>query len=432
MVVNGTSGQPQRRVRLALVVTRLIVGGAQRVVWSLFEHLPRDQYEVVIVAGPEGLPRDAKDLIPPGADGEAETRHRLHMVRWLRRAISPGHDLLAVWELAQLLRRLRIELVHTRTAKAGVIGGLAARLAHVRAVVHTPAGHIYDPQARIQGVSSHPWLRSGLLLVERWMGRWTTVLTALSQAEARETVELGLASPEQIVCVPNGVEVEVFARKPPAERLRRLRRELELPARAKVVISVGRLSPVKGHRVLVEAVAMLARSPKSYDRPTGWAGEEAVRGVHLLLVGEGPERAALEALVRRLGVSEKVHFAGRREPKEVAALLHLADVFVLPSYYEGFGVVLLEAQAAGLPVVATDVGGVGEVLDGGRTGLLVPPGEPEALGQAVSLVLRDGALAGRLAREGRERVTREFPVERMVERYQAVYRRALELVRERR
>jgi len=149
-----------------------------------------------------------------------------------------------------------------------------------------------------------------------------------------------------------------------------------------------------------------------------------------MLVGEGPERSALEELARRLGISKRVRFAGRREQEDVVGLLHLADVFVLPSYYEGFGVALLEAQAAGLPVVAAEVGGVREVLDGGRTGLLVPPADPEALAEAVGRVLNDRSLADRLARAGRERVAREFPVERMVERYEALYRRALELARE--
>jgi len=391
-----------RPVRVALVITRLVPGGAQRVVWSLLEGLGTTRYRVILVCGPEGL------HLPGGHAASSVV-----VARHLRRDVSPVDDVLALAELTNIFRSFGTELVHTHTSKAGVLGRLAARLARVRAVVHTPHGHIYAPEANIQSVPRHRLLRAGLLWSERWAGRWTTLLTTLTEAEARETVALGLASAGRVLTVPNGVEVEEFSHRPPAETLRRLRRELGIPARAQVVISVGRLSPVKGHRVLVEALAL----------PAGQAP-------HLLLVGEGPERPALGALARRLGVCDRVHFAGRRERGEVAALLHLAQVFVLPSYYEGFGLALLEAQAAGLAVVATDVGGVREVLAGGRTGLLVPLGDPEALAEAVGRVLTDRALAGRLAREGRQRVVQEFPVERMVERYRAVYRRALELTQE--
>ncbi len=359
------------------------------------------EYQVVLVSGPEGLDLPETEQLPG----------QVVVARHLRRDLSPVHDALAVVELAGAFRRFGVDLVHTHTSKAGVLGRLAARLAGVRAVVHTPHGHIYAPEAHIQSVPRCATLRAGFLWSERLAGRWTTLLTTLTAAEARETVALGLGPADRVVPVPNGIEAEDFAREPAIERLRELRRELQLPARAKVVISVGRLTPEKGHRVLVEAAAAMMSPP---------TGKRPARALHLLLVGEGPERSALGALVRRLGVSEKVHFAGRREPKEVAALLHLADVFVLPSYYEGFGVALLEAQAAGVPIVATDVGGVREVLAGGRTGLLVPPGDAAALAEAMGKVLTDRDLAGRLAREGREWVVREFPVGRTVERYQAV------------
>lgn len=410
---SGSGAEPGRGgpVRVALVITRLVPGGAQQVVCSLFERLsrgPGGRFEPILVSGPEGFE-------PPGGGGEAGP---VLVVRHLRREVRPVEDVLAVVALARLFRRYGVDLVHTHTSKAGVVGRLAARLAGVRAVVHTPHGHIYAPEARIQSVPRRRLLRAGFLWAERLAGRCGTLLVTLTEAEARETVALGLAPADRVVCVPNGVEAEEFARRPSAARVRALRRELGLPARARVIISVGRLSRVKGHRVLLEALAELV--------PAG--GESSGRGdLHLLLVGEGPERGALAKQARSLGLAERVHFAGRRDREEVAALLHIAAVFVLPSYYEGFGIAVLEAQAAGVPVVASDVGGVREVLAGGRTGLLVPAGDPRALARAVGRVLEDRALARRLARAARKRVTEEFTVERMVERYREVYRKALRL-----
>ena len=411
-------------VRVALVITRLVPGGAQQVACSLFERLSRgasergERFEPILITGPEGFesPGDAR-------------RGPVLVVRHLRREVRLLEDVLAVVELARLFRRYGVDLVHTHTSKAGVVGRLAARLAGVGAVVHTPHGHIYAPGARIQSVPHRQLLRTGFLWAERLAGRCGALLVTLTEAEARETVALGLAPADRVFCVPNGVEAEVFAQRPAVRRVRALRRELGLPARARVIISVGRLSRVKGHRVLVEALAELVCGE---DGPLGRAGlEPAARGdLHLLLVGEGPERGALAKQARSLGVAQRVHFAGRRGREEVAALLHTAAVFVLPSYYEGFGIAVLEAQAAGLPVVASDVGGVREVLAGGRTGLLVPPGDARALAQAVGRVLGDRALARRLARRGQKRVAEEFAVERMVERYRAVYRRALGLAGE--
>ncbi|MCK4300814.1 MAG: GNAT family N-acetyltransferase, partial [Planctomycetes bacterium] len=194
------SAQP---IRLALVITRMVLGGAPQVVWSLFERLPPTEYQVVLVSGPEGLHLPETEQLPG----------QVVVARHLRRDLSPVHDALAVVELAGAFRRFGVNLVHTHTSKAGVLGRLAARLAGVRAVVHTPHGHIYAPEAHIQSVPRCATLRAGFLWSERLAGRWTTLLTTLTAAEARETVALGLAPADRVVPVPNGIEAEDFARE---------------------------------------------------------------------------------------------------------------------------------------------------------------------------------------------------------------------------
>jgi glycosyltransferase involved in cell wall biosynthesis len=164
---------------------------------------------------------------------------------------------------------------------------------------------------------------------------------------------------------------------------------------------VGRLARAKGLPILFDALVLLART-----RPD----------IHLTLAGDGPDRAALEALAKQLGLSSRVTFLGYRSQAGVRELLAETDVFVLASLAEGVPVVLMEAMAAGVPVVATRVAGIPELIDDGVSGLLVPPGDAQALAGAIERLLNDSALRESFARRGREKVERDFNVDREAER----------------
>jgi glycosyltransferase involved in cell wall biosynthesis len=204
--------------------------------------------------------------------------------------------------------------------------------------------------------------------------------------------------------IPNGVDVDRF---PVAVDRPAVIAALGLPAGARLLIVVAKLYRQKGHAVLLRALT-------ASDLPAD---------LHVILLGEGPERAALTAEVARIGMSDRVHFLGDRP--DVPALLASSDLFVLPSLWEGLPMALLEAMASMLPVVATDVAGSRQVVVDGESGLLVPPGDAGALASAIRLLLADPVLAGTMGTAARERVVSSFSGAAQAARHAELYARCL-------
>ncbi len=227
---------------------------------------------------------------------------------------------------------------------------------------------------------------------------------AVSEQTARVMLEEEHARLDKIVVIHNGMN-RARAIAPPAGQLACLRAELGLAGHA-VLACVARLHPEKGHTHLFSALAKLR--------------SRVARPVTLLVCGEGPSREAYEAEVSRLDLADAVRFLGYRH--DVPAILCLADVVVLPSVAEAFGIVLVEAMALARPIVATTAGGIPEVVEEGRQGLLVPPGDADALASAIGRILQDRAFGEALGAAGPARAA-GFTFEQMVARYEAAYER---------
>ncbi len=379
----------KRRVRIVHVITRLIVGGAQENTLLTVKYLDRRRFEVTLAAGP---------TVGPEGSLEAEIPPDVHFVLIppLVRAPSPINDLRALSALYLLMRRGRYHIAHTHTTKAGILGRIAARLAGLPAVVHTHHGHAFhgylSPVGSRMLVAAERWL--ALWTDRRWLALWTDRIVCLTEAERLDYLRYGVGRPEQHLVIHSGVQVERFARQVDPEICRR---SLGLRPGIPVVGCVARLVPVKGVDYLVQAF-MKVRS--------------AVPDAHLVIVGDGPERSALETSVRRLGLDGAVTFTGLRP--EVADLMHAFDVVAVPSLNEGMGKVAVEAMAAGRPVVASDVVGLREVVQDGRTGFLVRSGDSQHLATALVRVLQDAGLRARMGEAGRVRAT-AYDTSRMVE-----------------
>ncbi|MCL6499853.1 MAG: glycosyltransferase [Firmicutes bacterium] len=372
--------------RVLHVITRLVVGGAQENTLLTAQGLRARGYEVELAAGPETGPEG----VLPVPDGIV-----FYAVPTLVREVRPLADLRALWDLYRLMRR-GYDVVHTHTSKAGVLGRIAARLAGVPVVVHTPHGHVYH------GYGGR--VRSRLFVwVERLLARWTDVLVALTESERREHLAEKVGRAEQWCVIPSGVEIERYRKPTPLRRS-----DLGLPEASFVVGCVARLVPVKGIEDAVTATAQLV---------------DLTPPVHLVLVGDGPQRGALQKLAGQLGVRERVHFLGLR--RDVPDLLPVFDILVLPSRNEGMGRVLVEAQAAGVPVVATRVGGVPDLVSEGQTGRLVPPGDPAALAAAIRSLAEDRAALTQMRDAARAHVAECLSAEAMVASLEAVYGRRL-------
>ena len=290
----------------------------------------------------------------------------------LRRPISPGRDLLALLRLLRLLRGF--DVVHTHCAKAGALGRIAARCCGVRRVVHTFHGF---PFHEFQRWSRH----RGYVAVERWLGRITDVALCVGNGVAAEAVRRRLLAPERIRTTRVAVDLDAPTASP--SNRSRARRQLGLGADALVVGAVGRVTYQKAPEDFVAALGRL-------DRPD-------VVGVW---VGDGDLAPRMRELSERRGVD--VRWVGERT--DVAELLPAFDVFVLPSRYEGLPLAAVEAVVCGVPVVASAVNSVGDLVAHGRTGMLVPPRCPAALAAAIGHLLDDPRRAGRMAELARAQV----------------------------
>jgi glycosyltransferase involved in cell wall biosynthesis len=286
--------------------------------------------------------------------------------------------------LAALVRRHQIALVHCNAiGRVALYAGLVGRWRRVPVLWHVRVAE-----------------RESLL---------DRLLVSLMRAVIVNSKAVGgrfpWARPHKVRCIYNGVDLARFQpRHPPGG----LCASLGLPVGVPVVASVGRFVPYKGYTHLLKAARLV---------------QEAMANVHWLLVGDGELREELEGECRSLGLEAQVHFVGWRE--DIPDLLAVSDLFVLPSLGEHFGRVLIEAMAMGRAVVATDAGGVPEIVIHGETGLLVPPGEPKALAEAVLALLEDPARAARLGGAGRRRAESEFSLSRHVEAVEALYREVL-------
>jgi len=368
-------------IRVCHVLYRLATGGLENGLVNLINRMDPERFEHAVVC-----------VDRSGPFSERITRPGVSVVELRKR---PGLEPDFYRRAWRTFRALRPDLVHTRNT-AGLDAIAPARLAGVGTVLHGEHGRTVDDP---HGTNPrHNLLRR---LHSPLVARFTTVSADLADWLV-DTVGI---PPRKVQVLMNGVDVERFA-PGTSNRGALLPR---IPERAVVVGTVGRLDPVKGHAVLVDAVAELA-----------------VAGgvpVHLVIVGEGPERAALRQRVHAAGLGETAHLVGERE--DIPAILRAFDIFCLPSLAEGISNTLLEAMATGLPVVATAVGGNCELVADGETGRLATVGNPVSLAAALHPLASDAGLRRRWGAAGRRRACEQFSLEAMVRRYEACYTEAM-------
>ncbi len=393
-------GGAKRPLNVAVVITRLIRGGAQRIALESALGLPRERYRTTLLTGSE---RGAE------ADLFEEARARgaaIVEVPWLGRAAAPLRDWRALGWLSAHFRRERFDIVHSHTSKAGLLASMAARRAGVPVVIYSPHGHIFGVDARVPGVSdAHPLARALFKFLRRHAERCSHRVIALNQLDLAEQVALGLAPARKYAIVENGIDLSLYRSADGAERAA-TRATLATREDAFVILCAGRLSAEKGQDLLIDAVQALPRGIGAAP-PVLW------------LAGDGAERGALAARAERAGIAHRVRFLGMRS--DVPRLLAAADAFALPSRYESQGLALMEAMAAGVPAVAAAAGGVPQIVLDGETGLLVPAGDAAALAAALERLRNDRGLGVRLAANGRALAAAKFGIARMLARLAALY-----------
>jgi glycosyltransferase involved in cell wall biosynthesis len=300
-------------------------------------------------------------------------------------------DLAAVFDLASLLREHRLSILHAHTSHAHSLGALAAALLG-------PIGPKVIVARRVDfSIFRRSFLGLNRIKYRHGVDRYVTVSRAIRNVLLKD----GLPG-EMISVVHSGIDLARIDGAP--ERTAEIRRELAVPEGDALVANVAHMADHKGQIYLVDAVPLvLAERPRTT----------------FAIVGEGELKATLEARARELGVAERVRFPGFRE--DVPTILKALDVFVMPSHMEGLGTSVLDAMAAGAPVVGTEAGGMTEMLDHGRNGLVCPVRDAKALAAAIVSLLGDRARARTLAEAAREDVVARFSKEAMVSGTVAVY-----------
>ncbi len=361
------------RPRVLMVITLAEVGGAQAYVGSLLPGLA-DHYDVIVAAHGPGPLREAAEAA--GA--------RFVSLRHVRRTLSPWRDPLGFLELLALMRRERPQIVHVNSSKAGVLGRLAAAVTRVPVRLFTVHGWAFSASTGVHG-----WVYR---TADRLVRPLTTLTICVSENDRRAGIAARTCDPARTVVIHNAVDVAAAPRA---------RHAGEMP----LIITVGRLQAPKDFQTFVRALALLTPTP------------------HAVVVGDGPARQPLQAEIHRLGLELNVQLLGER--RDVPELLAGADIFVLSSASEGLPVSIIEAMAAGLPVVASAVGGVPELVVEGETGLLAPPGDVAALAAAIERLAGDRELRLQLGSAARLRAETHFDLRFFHRAHVDLYRREL-------
>jgi len=376
------------KVRVLHVITRLIRGGADENTVHTVLGLDPERYDSHILAGRgsevEGFPE--------------EVRRRTRVVRELVRDPHPWYDLVALLRITRIMREGGYHIVHTHTAKGGFLGRIAARMAGTPHVVHTLHGVTFPEHI-------HPLARRIYVLLERLAAPFCDVMISVGDDVKRKYLEASIGRDEQYVTIPSGMDTRPFRHAlNPDQGRRPLRRELGFDDDHVVIGMVSRLEPRKGWEFFLRAIARLAP-----DFPH----------VRALVVGEGSQREELEQTARRMGVGDRVVFAGYRS--DVARAIATFDVAVLTSLWEGLPRVLVQYSLLEKPIVTFAVEGAHEVVDDGTSGYVVALRDEEALVDRLRRLVASPELRTLLGGRSRRRVEGRWDVELMVDRIRRVY-----------
>ncbi|MFI5287905.1 MAG: glycosyltransferase [Candidatus Dormibacteria bacterium] len=372
--------------RVAVVVTRFIAGAGGVALRGALA-LDPNQYSVTVFSAPGG------SLL-----AEAEKAgFKVVRLKHMRPELNAREDPSAFRELLEGLRKDEFDLVHTHSAKAGVLGRLAAYRAGVPAIVHTFHGFpFHDFQFAPK--------RAAYIAIERQLGRITDQFLAVGGAVAAQAISLRIAPTERIRTIASAIELNILPASPSNRAA--ARRLMGVPESAQIVGTVGRLAPQKAPQDMVAAIESIGRS-----------------NVLCVWVGDGPMRQDMARLIERRKMSKNFVLLGERT--DVAALLPGFDIFALASHYEGLPCSIVEAMTCGVPVVATAVNAVPEVVVPGRTGLLVPPGAPALLGRAMAYLLDHPAEGSRMSVAARNQLGDRFHPEVLGRDLAEIYELAL-------
>jgi glycosyltransferase involved in cell wall biosynthesis len=372
-----------QKVNILYIITKLELGGAQKQLLNLISNLDRERFTIFLLTAQEGLL--LRDFL--SIDGLT-----LRRSIYLERAINPIKDFLALIEIYKYIKENKIDIVHTHSSKAGILGRLAARLAKVKFIVHTVHGWSFnDFQSAL--------IRIFYIWLERFTASFTSILIAVSRHDMQKGVELGIAEAHKYKLIRYGIDYSEFSKKE-----QDLKEKLGINNSNLVVGMVSCFKPQKSPQDFIKLASAI---------------NKILPDIKFILVGDGTLRKRVQGLINRFHLKKSVILAGWR--RDIWHILSSIDVLVLTSLWEGLPIVVLEAMSASLPVVVTDTGGVREVVIDGKTGFLVKPHGINSMSNKLSLLLKDKNLRQEMGKNAKKSLGFEFSLSNMVENTQNLY-----------
>ncbi len=391
-----------QKKKILFLVTQSELGGAQRAVFNLAKGLSsaseKQPFKVVAAAGPEG--DNQNGLLVQLTKAGIKTIH----LKYLRRNINPYYDLRAFFEIRQLIKREKPDLLQLGSSKAGLLGSLAAKnLKNSLKVIYRIGGWAFNEPTS--------WLKRKIYFwAEKWTAKYKDIVVVNSNFERRQAINLKICPARKIITVYNGIALKQmkFLSKEAA------RAALGFSQKESLVGAIANFYPSKGLEYLVKAAYLLKTK---YKMPN----------TKYIVIGDGRKREKLEKLIEEYSLENCFHLPG--QIPEARQYLKAFDVFVLPSIKEGMPWTILEAMAAQLPIIATDVGGVPEMLSSGmaelevsdRAGLLIPPKDSQQLAEKIVYLLKNQGVAQDLAQKAKRKVIKDFTFEKMLRKMRKVY-----------
>jgi len=389
-------------MKIVHIITRLILGGAQENTLITCKLLAQQGHDVTLITGPA--------LGPEGQlfDQTKNQKYKVIVINELRRAIEPVKDLISYYKIKSYLRELQPDIVHTHSAKAGILGRFAARSLKDRwhanrpAVVHT-----------IHGLAFHPyqsgWLNKFYIAIEKIAAKRTDFFVSVADAMTSQALAAGIGRPEQFVTAYSAIEEEQFLEPISKQDRDKFRREYEIPEDAIVLITIARLFMLKGHDYIIESAKQIA----------GQFGK-----CIWLFVGGGNLADHYKEQLRQIGLADRFRFTGLMPPDEIPLAIQSSDILVHCSLREGLARTLPQAMLCGKPAISFDIDGAQEVVNG-NTGRLIEPKSVEQLTKACAELVEDENLRRKLGEQARASVKEKFAPETMVDTVEEVYMKLL-------
>lgn len=380
-------------MRIVHIITRLIIGGAQENTILTCQGLRARGHEVTLIAGPTTGPEGS--LVDRAKSGGYDYLEADHLLR----AVRPVQDWLAARQLANMIRSLAPDVVHTHSSKAGILGRIAAARARVPVVVHTVHGMSFNRTQRVL-------TRAVYAAAERHCSKSTDAIVCVADAMREQMLAARIGRREQYVTVRSGMETDAF--DPARYDAAAVRAEWKMPADAIVVGSVARLFRNKGYEQLIEIMDRAARKQPR---------------LHFVWIGDGANRAEYEAELARRGLRDRVTITGLVPPVEIPRLLSSIDLLAHASQWEGLPRAVVQALLMEKPAVSFAIDGAPEVITPGETGELAMLNDCDAFADALARLAADPALRQSLGKTGRARCLEMFSQDTMVTALETLYER---------